>query len=489
MRNKTCLGNRSDDTGKITPNSSLLILNFLLAVLLLSCPTKNSEPETDSVIVMDLTDAVTQDGSAVIVPADFAGFCHAGTSNNLDREYGILDEAGTVWVHWDFSWSTIQPTQDIWDFSRFDGYVQRANTEGKKVIGMLLYDVNWVHTLNGNDPTGERRIWPNEIPYFCEYAVETVKRYNGKNGHGKVDAWLIWNEPDLAPRFWTGTQAEFFALTKATAEAIRKLDETEDTHTALIGGVFTSTVSDSWITGLLGYENVKDLLDGVAFHPYSPGPASSAGMFSSFKQKVKPFGFEDKIWLNEMGYPTYSEKGAIPQGRYGTDQWEGDMPRVTVQTFTLLAVAGARNLTWYHLFDNVNRDNADSEDWFGLVWRKSADEWERKGGYWGYALCSKNLPGKICKKLDFPQALPALPKNIQNHYFEGSASDGNRVLIVWNTDPLSEMDIRITLGGSNHKLWDVASGESSDIDNISTHTLYPANTGRKNLIFLTWNTK
>ena len=161
------------------------------------------------------------------------------------------------------------------------------------------------------------------------------------------------------------------------------------------------------------------------------------------------------------------------------------MPRVTVQTFTLLAAAGARNLTWYHLFDSPNRDNADSEDWFGLVWRKSADEWIEKGGFRGYTLCAKNLPGKTYKQLQFPGN--ALPKSIQNHYFEGHDSeDGSRALLVWNTDPLSEVNLRITLNGNNHKLWDIASGESEDIAKTSTHTLYPTNTAQKTLIFLTW---
>jgi hypothetical protein len=82
--------------------------------------------------------------------------------------------------------------------------------------------------------------------------VETVKRYNGKNGHGKVDAWLIWNGPDLADRFWSGTKEEFFALTKKTAEAIRELDKQEGTTTTLVGGVFSVLAlnDDEWVKGI-----------------------------------------------------------------------------------------------------------------------------------------------------------------------------------------------------------------------------------------------
>jgi hypothetical protein len=435
-----------------------------MVTLFLSCPETEDPPPIDPV--------------PLPIPADFAGMCHSGYSSNLDREYGILDEMGVVWLHRDFSWSSIQPNEGTWNFSQVDSYVERADAEQKKIMGMLLYDGSRVHDKFGLPR--ERRIREEELPFYVNYAVETVKRYNGKNGHGKVDAWLIWNEPDLQPRFWTGTKEEFFALNKATAEAIRELDKREGTATTLIGGVFTALVSNEWINGLFEF-GAMDKLDGIAFHPYSVAPVSAANVFNIFKQKVAPYGFADKIWVNEMGYPTYSELGSIPEGRYGTDQYEGDMPEIVVKTFTLLAAAGVRSLTWYHLFDNENRGNSDSEGWFGLVWRKNADEWIRKGGYWGYALCAKNIPGKAYKEKNFFSG--TVPAAVQSAYFEGS---GKYTLVVWNNSPLRNAEVTITLDGSNHKLWDAESGEPVSVEKTSTYTLYPVNTTQKTLLFFTW---
>ena len=457
----------------------------LTVFLILSCPAE--EPGFDG-ITLDFRSAVPQ-GEEAVIDVDFAGMCHTGYSNQLEREYGIINEMGIVWLHRDFSWSSIQPSEDTWNFTAFDGYVARANQEGKKIMGMLLYDVGWVHDKYGHPR--ERRIREEQIPYFVDYAVETVQRYNGKNGYGFVDAWLIWNEPDLYPRFWTGTQEEFFALNKAVAGAIRKLDETEGTHTFLIGGVFTSLVSDTWITGLFEQGGmIEHDVDGIAFHPYGPNPLSCAAVFQSFMQKVAPYGYADKIWLNEMGYPTYLEKGPIPQGRYGTDQYEGTMPEVAAKTFTLMAAGGAKNLTWYHLFDSRGLDasgqdtrrNNNSEDWFGLVWRKNNEEWPKKGGYWGYALCANNIPGKTYKKLDWGSSVPA---NVHNYYFEGN--DGSRVLVVWSNDPLVPVDIRVSFGGSNHRLWSVVTGESVPIGETSTHTLHHLYSDNHNLLFFTWD--
>ena len=422
----------------------------------------------------------------VLVPADFAGMCHAGYSSDLDTEYGMLDEMGVVWLHWDFSWWAIQSGPDTWTEGAFDPRVKRANNEGRKIIGMLLYGNTWVHSVPGGcgDPSwGERRICNDaEIAYFCEYAKRMVKRYNGQPGsEGFVDAWFIWNEPDLQPRFWTGTQPEFFALNKAVAETIRALDAQEGTHTTLVGGVFTALVSNEWIDGLFEH-GAMDLVDGIGFHPYSPNPIGCVSVFKNFKERVRRYGFADKIWVNEMGYPTYSDKGPIPAGRYMTDRYEGDMPEVAAQTFALLAAAGAKGLTWYHLFDGANRRNNNSEDWFGLVWRESSSGWIKKGGYWGYAVAANNIPGKTYKVKNFISG--SVPRDIYSYYFEGS--DGRRTLLVWNNNPLIHLDVRIVLPGSNHKLWNLETGESDDADADDVYRLYPVDTYQKTMVFLTW---
>jgi hypothetical protein len=361
--------------------------------------------------------------------------------------------------------------------------------------------VGWVHTKRGN-PSTARKIWPNEIPDFCNYVEKTVERYNGRNGHGKVDIWIIWNEPDLAPRFWTvydprkpvydpdnydrddhdpNAIVDFFALTKAAAETIRNLDRKNGTATLIAGGAFTALVSDAWVKGFLEYENgaIANLLDGIAFHPYSPNPISAMYVVNDFKNRVAPYGFDDKVWLNEMGYPTYSEKGDIPPRRHGTDQYEGDMPEVVTKTFALMASIGVRNITWYHLFDGPNRDNNDSEDWFGLVWLKDEQDWIKKGGYWAYVLSAQHLPGKSCHKLSVSGS-----EDVQAYYFMGD--DGRRTLLAWNNSPLETFSVKVSFNGTNHQLWNVETGQATARDASSTHTVYPINTYQKTLLFFTW---
>jgi hypothetical protein len=449
----------------------VILIPFLLFFVACSSDTPEEKYITVS---LDLNTVKPKEG-ALLIPDDFAGMIHSGYSEDLDREYVLLDEMGVVWVHRDFSWSSIQPAEkkdaspENWNWNWLDNYVSRANVEGKKILGMLLYDVDWIH--EGKDRKG-RYVTADEIPYFCKYAVETVKRYNGKNNHGTVDAWVVWNEPNLADRFWSGDKEEFFNLTAATAAAVRELDKVQDTYTTLIGGVFNTLADDEWINGIFE-SHAMDEIDGIAYHPYTPNAVASAYVYNAFKNKL-PGEFQNEIWVNEIGYPT--------RGTYGTEVAEVDMPEMVTKTFTLIAAEGARTLFWYHMFDSQDRDLDNSEDWFGLVWKNGAD-WQKKGGYYGYTLCANNLPGKTYKKLDISGT--DIPDFIKTHYFEHS--DGSRVLLIWNDSPISTRNVTINLPGTDWKVWDTASGLSQDIGAKVTYTLYPTNSSKRTLLFLTWN--
>ena len=391
-----------------------MLLGLLLAELFVVASTAETQsPET-----------------TIVVPNDFYGIMHTGYSSDSDQEYKLLNELGAIWVQRDFSWNAIEPADDQWKFESFDAYVDRANKEGKKVLGMLLYDVQWVHV-------DKRRSGPyvavNEIGQFCQYVRETVRRYNGRHGHGKVDARCIWNEPNLADRFWRGTKEEFFALTKETAKTVRELDAQEGTRTTLVGGAFNTLVmlDLGWVDGLFE-SGAMEQVDAIAFHPYMPSADGSAYIFRQFKARAAKYGFADKIRVTEIGYPT------APSMNYFTEVDEARMPEMTVKTCALLAAEGAQKLFWYQLFDPERREAANSEDWFGLVWNR-AGGWQKKGGYFGYALCARHLPGKTLVARKFPGAIfpmancrPAISRAMRSRWASGATCllCGTSVLIA-----------------------------------------------------------
>jgi hypothetical protein len=307
---------------------------------------------------------------------------------------------------------------------------------------------------------------------YCDYVRETVRRYNGKHGYGKVDAWAVWNEPNLK-QFWQGTKEEFFALTRAAVQTIRELDEAEGTGTTVIGGVLSDMEfmfgDKSWVKGLFD-SHAMDGTDGIAFHPYHMSAEASARVFTRFRDAVAPYGFAGKIWVNEVGFPTRGlSLRAVDESR---------MSETVVKTITLLASDGARNFFWYHIFD---------DDSFGLV-DDSTRPWRKKGGYWAYTLCANNFAGKVFRAGAYQKDMPSKTRSF---YFEGKA--GGRVLIVWNESAFFKKTISVKLPGVNHKRWNVVTGASEHIslDNgVYTAALYASGgklLSKPGLLFLTWD--
>ncbi|MDR2484842.1 MAG: hypothetical protein LBD55_05560 [Treponema sp.] len=435
-----------------------LLAPLCLAALLLlnACP-----PETP--------DAAQGTGLAgILVPADLMGMVHAGSRfDRVQDEYDLLDELGVVWILKDFSWSGIQPGKDAWNLDAYKTYADNGKARGKKILALLDYDVGWIHDgTYDDDPHTDGKsheyISKKEIPLFCEYVKKTARHYKDR-----VDAWCIWNEPNLQPRFWTGTKEEFFALTKAAAAAIREVNP----GAVVVGGAFNTLANEAWIRGIFE-SGAMDQIDAIAYHPYTPGYLGAEAVYNNFKALVAEYGFEDKIWITEVGYPT--------QGSYGTEVPEDHIPDMMIKTVIPLLAGNAKHIFWYHLFDppSNRQDPEDSEDWFGLV----KDDFEKKKGADAYSLVSKHIPGKTYYSL-LPER-SGIPDSIRAYYFEGN--DGKHTLIIWNDDPVSDKQVTVTLPGSGGKTYDAQSGEPAAIGETATVTLRSRFSPNPNLGFFTW---
>jgi hypothetical protein len=375
------------------------------------------------------------------IPADFAGVVHGG-GTRTQKEYAYLDYLGVKWILHTFYWNDIEPEDGEWDFLYYDALVEKANAAGIQVLGVLGYDSWWIHA----DKNTHRYIPRERIPDFLEYVRQTVSRYRGK-----VGAWCIWNEPNFI--FWNGTDEEFFELARQTADAVREAAP----DVTLLGGAFNRGVlglPEKFIRGLFE-AGAMEKIDAVAFHPYELNPARTAKLYEQFQGIVDDYGFGEKIWITEAGYPT--------GGWYPTKVAEKKYPAYIIKTFTLLAAQGAQRLLWYQLFDPVNRGSGDSEDFFGLV--RSRREYRSKGAE-AFRLCATYLSGMVLDSQKIRR--DGIKNSVQCFYFAG-AEDGKETrrasggaLVLWNEGPGS-VKIRVRLPGSGHLRHDPVSGAAVPI--------------------------
>ena len=345
------------------------------------------------------------------IPADIAGTVHAGDPV-LPDENALMDNLGIVWVRNDFYWRRVEPEKGVWDFSRYDKMLEENKKSGRKVLAILAFDNHWLYK------NGRRRdyISPQNLPLYINYVETVVTRYKGK-----VDAWEIWNEPNVPIRFWNGPAKDFFALSKAAAQKIKEIDP----NAYVVAGAFFRSPS-LFIKGMWKYGALENV-DAISLHPYSNTPESMIRVYDSFERLIRKLGFAGDIWVTEIGFPV--------AGFYPMTIPERMLGDYIVKTITLLAAKGARTIFWYQLSESYLKENTparfNSERFFGLSYK----DFEMREGVESFARIVKAIAGSEYIN-DMPNSA-ALEPGVQAFYFK--KPNGDTVCVSWKKNKRAEI--------------------------------------------------
>ncbi|MCL1955333.1 MAG: beta-galactosidase [Brevinematales bacterium] len=385
------------------------------------------------------------------IAADFSGIVHAGETNTQE-EFDHLNYMGVSWVLHTFYWGRIEPQQNNWNFESYDVVVNNAGKAGIKVLGVLAYDNRWIHP----DQKGHDYIPPERMPDFLNYVRKTVEYFKGR-----VGAWCIWNEPNSS-RFWNGTVDEYAELIRQAADAIKETDS----DVIVLGGAFNRNVTGlpKKMINRLFESGAMENVDAVAFHPYEISANRSLKLYKQFEEIVNQYGYKDKIWITEVGYPT--------GGWYPTKVSEEKFPLRVVKTFALLAAGGARRLFWYQMFDSSNPSKSNSEDFFGLV--RSENDYTSKGAE-AFRLCALYISGSVCYALTQDN----LPASLRVFYFK---RENGGTLVLWEDGFGSATQVSLKLPGIEHLRHDIVTGDASSVNSDITIK------AGSEPVFITWRT-
>lgn len=137
-----------------------------------------------------------------------------------DRDLKLIKEAGFQWVKQDFSWREIEgAAKGHFDWSRADTVVQLAHDKyGLKILARVDRQPAWANP----NCTGPGEMGPPLNPQdYADFLRALASRYRGK-----IAAYAIWNEPNLA-REWCNqppNPAEYVQLLKVAYDAIKSAD-------------------------------------------------------------------------------------------------------------------------------------------------------------------------------------------------------------------------------------------------------------------------
>jgi Big-like domain-containing protein/cellulase (glycosyl hydrolase family 5) len=277
------------------------------------------------------------------------------SSSDQDKTVAAMQDVGARWtrisVQWK-AWETTPGQYAPWEVARTDRAIQLSKQAGVKVLLMVYNAPSWA---SGTNDSAQDNVPHNPSDYanFMRYVANRYK--------GQVDAFELWNEPDIKAFWGTGPNAAAYVqLLKAGHDAVKAVDPSATIVSAGLSWDYTNYLGAMYHAGAKGY------FDVLAIHPYPTGPLS--GWQSSYRaaRKTELAAGDDKpIWFTEFGMNTSSDSSAWQKGV--SLQQQADL---LTQSFQLAAQDPYVGVIFYYNFRNDwwgNDDQSSMEAQFGLM--------------------------------------------------------------------------------------------------------------------------
>ena len=301
----------------------------------------------------------------VVAPAGGYGFGQGAAPTwapfeDTNRELDAVARTGASWYRVAVDWSVIEKTKGQYNWAYLDNAVNTASAKGLRVLGVLLYTPPWARppALNSLLPS----VPPTNAADYADFASKAAARYAGR-----VQAWQVWNEPNL-PLFMGFTQnkaAVYAEMAKAAYPAIKAADPGA---TVVLSGLSRQPGPESPSNFLrqLYDAGIKGSFDAAAAHPYvTPGGIaadpeggwSEVGLMHSVMSDAGDGG--KKIWFTELGAPTSDTAEGVSQ-----------QEQAKQITDVLAAAAGLGYVGpafIYSIRDNNTANRGDRESNFGAL--------------------------------------------------------------------------------------------------------------------------
>jgi hypothetical protein len=251
------------------------------------------------------------------------------------RTMELVKGAGFSWIRVQAIWRDIEPRPGRYDTHALDRIIDAASRNGVKVVVSVVKAPAWA------DPNGGLPADPAPFGKLMEFLA---KRYAGK-----VHAWEIWNEQNLARE--TGGHVDVGRYVRLLKEGYQGVKRGDSKAIVLFGGLTPTGVMDpsiaiddvEYLRQAYAYNNgeIKRYFDHIATHPGGnlnppdtlwperPGPGPGWIDHPSFyfrrAEQIRQVMVENgdgakQVWLTEFGWSTENQAPGYEYGRYVSEQ-------------------------------------------------------------------------------------------------------------------------------------------------------------------------
>ena len=284
----------------------------------------------------------------------------------IDAELAALRRTGATIAHSDSLWELIEPQPPVngahhYDWRFDDSIAGSLAAHGLRWLPILDYSASWARASPG------RLHSPPATPTdYAAYAAAFVARYGPGGAFWSSHPSLtpepvatveIWNEPD-DPSFWSPTPdaSRYAELYLSARSAISAVD---DRMGVIVGGLTKPT---TFLAAMLAARpELRNQIDGVAIHPYAPGPLGVLAGVRAARLALGTLGLSSlPLYVTEFGWTT-RPPGAL---HYAPERLRPSYISSTVAALGHLdcGLAAGVLYTWM----TAERDPGNAQDWFGI---------------------------------------------------------------------------------------------------------------------------
>lgn len=321
-----------------------------------------------------------------------------------DRRFGAVEafwdaaaaaEAGVGWERILFDWSQLQPNsaQD-WNEAHLqerDIWLAWGLAAGREVVGLLINTPAWA--TNGLPDCGVPRGLDLPLDDPGNVWATVVRRVVGRYA-GRINRWIIWNEPDIPPGAfgaeWCGSVEEYYQLLKVAYLAAHEANPNVAIHLAGLTFHHDKTYLNRFLSVATQDPSGPEhgyYFDVVTLHIYFqtetiPSTVGATRATLSAHRLTKP------IWINETNAPSNADPPywVLPGANF--DITLEEQAGFLLQAFALALSGGVERIAVYRWVDNELREG---EEPFGIIRRDHS----RRPAFDAYRLITTHYAGTV----------------------------------------------------------------------------------------------
>lgn len=298
-----------------------------------------------------------------------------------DWRFGIVEsyeapqeatKAGAAWTRVRFHWKHIWgDSAENWQAPISDDALAAELAAGREVVGLLIGTPDWVR----DETLLPRGLWlahddPENL--WATFVRQAVSRYAGR-----IDHWIIWNEPDIweksAPgHTWDGDVADFAQLQRVAYLVANEANPDAVVHLAAFTYFWDANYQREQYFERLLTELESDpdastydyYFDVATAHLYFQ-PNLIYDIITEFKGIMAAHGLDKPLWLVETNAPPVDDP-QWPVPEYTLSVTLEEQAAFVPQALATALAAGAERIAIYKLKD-LESDAAANPEPFGLL--------------------------------------------------------------------------------------------------------------------------